>query len=152
MYDMCLCILMFIRCSVLNLHSEWERVILRVFELVKCLLRMHSGSSMYMLISTLHVHAQTDRGIAWILHTHSHTRTRTHSRTHPRAVMPTSVRPDSLSRSSSQLALSSRKPAHDASIQRILDAFFAQVACVLEGAREWVCVCLSLSHMHLYFF
>jgi hypothetical protein len=71
-------------------------VIVPVFELVKCLLRMCSSSWIRTQVPGIqHAHRQTYRWTVEILqaHTHSHW----HIHTHPWAAMPTSVRPNSLS-------------------------------------------------------
>jgi len=114
----------------------------RVFELIKCLLCMHSSSWR----CTNHSCTRTDRQrhclntTRTLAHSHMHAHTRIHWCRRVWGLI--------LSRSSTQLALSSRKSAHDASIWRFLGAFFAQVACVIERVRKWVSVRASLPHRH----
>ena len=85
---------------------------------------------------------------ACVIHARAHTQTLApmlpFTRTNPRAAMPTSVRPDSLSLSPQQ-ALPWPKHADWASFWRILKPCFAQVACVFERERE----CVRVAHVDI---
>ena len=119
-------------------------VIVRVFELVKCLLRMHSSSWIHTEVSGIkHAHRPTQRWTIEILQ--AHTRTHWHIHTHPRAAMPKSVRPDSLSRLLSATFIfttTSWRIFHPACSQTFLRLGLR--------VRENVHVCLSQASFHIF--
>jgi len=87
-------------------------------------------AKLYCSSTSTHTHSLT--------HSHTHTRVRTRTPAHTLELRCRRVWGLTLSRASCQQAFTSRKPAHDISIRRILGVSLSQVACVLERVRECV--------------